>query len=186
MVYTEVRVLEKPVVKTIELLENWQRKCRIRQLAHFGVARRLIRRNYLIGIPAVVLSATLGAGFLGTTQIHPNIRWQILAGIAGVAAAILTAIQMSADFFGLAERHRSTGAHFESLGRQIEQLLAVSPLSEEIALQTIDRLRRELDSLSEQAPVLAPELLEERRTPSGSDVIRARRYEDSPFNTISS
>ncbi|WP_263385550.1 SLATT domain-containing protein [Granulicella arctica] len=177
---------EKPVLRTVELLESWQRKSRISQRAHYFVARRLVRRNCLIGVPAVILSGALGSGLLVTTQTSLSVHWRIGAGIAGVAAAVLTAIQMSANLFGAAERHRSTGAHFDSLSREIEQSLAVCPLSEEIPLQTVELIRKELDSLSERAPALAPELLEERRSSSVSEVNRTRRYEDSPFNTTSS
>jgi hypothetical protein len=179
-------VSEKPVVRTVELLESWQRKCRTNQRAHYFVAKRLVRRNCLIGIPAVILSGVLGSGLLVTTQASFNVRWRIVAGIAGVAAAVLTAIQMSANLFGAAERHRSTGAHFDSLSREIEQSLAVCPLSEDIPLQTIELIRKELDSLFERAPALAPELLEERRSSRVPEADRTRRYEDSPFGPVSS
>jgi hypothetical protein len=179
-------VSEKTVVRTVELLESWQRKCRMNQRAHYLVARRLVRRNCLIGIPAVILSVALGSGLLVITQASLNVHWRIVAGIAGVASAVLTAIQMSANLFGAAERHRSTGAHFDSLSREIEQSLAVCPLSDGIPLQTIELIRKELDSLSERAPALAPELLEERRSSLGSKVDRTRRYEDLPFDSLSS
>ncbi|WP_263385790.1 SLATT domain-containing protein [Granulicella arctica] len=173
-------------MRTIELLEDWQRKCRIKQRAHNVEAGSLVRRNRLIGIPAVVLSAALGSGLLGATQTLLGGRLRIFAGIAGIAAAILTAIQMSANNYGAAERHRSAGAHFDSLSREIEQSLAICPVSEDIPLQTLETIRKELDSLSERAPALALELLEERRSASVSEASRGRRFEDSPYNTITS
>ena len=177
---------ENVVIKTTLLLEKWQKKCRTNQRGHLLVANRLLQRNRLIGVPAVILAAALGSGLLSTAQIQLAVQWRIVAGMAGIAAAILTSVQLSADYHGLAERHRLAGVRFDSLHREIEQFLASSLASEDVAVQAVDRIRRELNALFEQSPALAPKLLDERRMMHSGSEGRSGEYDNLPRSASAS
>jgi hypothetical protein len=155
--------------RTTQLLEDWKRRCRQSHRGHARRAEQLLTWNRLIAIPAIVLTAVLASGLLASTQTSMGYRWRVAAGATGIAAAMLTTLQMALNLFERAERHRSAGAKFDSIRREIEQILAVGPKDEKNLRGRIDRIRSRLDWLAEQSPALSGEMGEERRDASELD-----------------
>ncbi len=155
--------------KTIQLLEQWKRRCRHSQRSHCQVADELLGANRFIAIPAVLLSAGVGTGLLVTSQVagspHMDLRWKLLIAGAGIAAAVLTALQVSLRHFERAERHRSASARYDSVVREIEMLLAVHPKDEAEVRRGMERVQERMDSLGDQSPALATRHTEERKSP---------------------
>lgn len=142
---------------TAELLADWRRRCRESQCSHYAAADRLFKRNRYIGIPAVVLSAVLGTGVLASQHfLEPG--WRIFTGLIGVSAAVLTALQINLNLSERAERHRSAGARFAGVRREIEQLLTLGPEADGGHRRDLDRIRERMDALAEQSPTLPPDL----------------------------
>lgn len=133
-----------------ELLENWLRRLRESQFAHYEAAKSLSRSNYTLGIPAVILSTFVGTSIfasLGET-LTPSI--QIFVGIISVLAATLSAVQTFLGFSERAAKHREVASRYGSARRRIEEILAVS--GESVTPQEISTLRREIDSIAAEAP----------------------------------
>ena len=133
-----------------ELLEKWLRRLRESQFSHYEAAKSLSRSNYTLGIPAVILSTFVGTSIfasLGET-LAPSI--QILVGIISVLAATLSAVQTFLGFSDRAAKHRAIASRYGSARRRIEELLAVS--GESVSPEQISNLRKEIDSISEEAP----------------------------------
>lgn len=143
---------------TNQLLRDWKRRCRESQRNHYIAANRYLRRNRFIGIPAIVLSAVLGTGVLASTQANVGNLWKIAVGLLGVAAAVLTALQVNLNHAERAEHHKSAGARYAAVRREIEQTLALPPGSPEELAKVLDRVRDRMDSLAEQSPALPPDL----------------------------
>lgn len=73
-----------------------------------------------LGIPAVTLSTVVGSSIFATISSSPSIWLVIIAGLASISAAILGALQ---TFFGFSRRageHRSAGAEFAALKRDLD------------------------------------------------------------------
>lgn len=143
---------------TKQLLTDWKRRCRESQRNHYTAANRYMKRNRWVGTPAIVLSAILGTGVLASMESHVSMAWRIAAGLIGVAAAVLTALQVNLNHSERAERHKTAGARYAAVRREIEQTLSVEPGGREDLLRILDKIRDRMDSLAEQSPALPPDL----------------------------
>lgn len=135
---------------TKELLEKWLRRLRESQFSHYEAAKTLSRSNYTLGIPAVILSTFVGTSIFASLgqALSPSV--QILVGIVSVLAATLSAVQTFLGFSDRAAKHRAIASRYGSARRKIEEMLALS--GEAVSPEEIGNLRREIDSISEEAP----------------------------------
>ncbi len=141
-----------------ELLEKWLTRARESQFAHYEAAKALGQSNFVLGIPALILSTIVGTSIfasLGKT-LDPSI--QILVGIISVLAATLSALQTFLGFSERAAKHRAVASRYGAARRRIEEILAVS--SESIAPEEISNIRKEIDSISEEAPNVSDKIWE--------------------------
>jgi hypothetical protein len=144
-----------------ELLEKWMRRLRESQFAHYEAAKSLSQSNYTLGLPAVILSTLVGTSIfasLGET-VTPSI--QISVGIISVVAATLSAVQTFLGFSERAAKHRASASRYGSARRRIEEMLAIS--RESMTTEEISNLRREIDSISEEAPDVSDKIWERTR-----------------------
>lgn len=112
----------------------------------------------MLGIPAVILSTFVGTSIfasLGET-LAPSL--QILVGIISVLAATLSAVQTFLGFSERAAKHHAIASRYGSARRRIEEMLAVS--GESISPEQISNLRKEIDSIAEEAPDVPDQIWE--------------------------
>jgi hypothetical protein len=114
----------RPPTNDHALLEDWWRRCREAQWAHYSCSTQLVRLHYLIGIPIVILAAFTGtAAFASISHASGSVlRWTV--GVISVLVAVLAGLQ---TFLRLTERataHRSAGADYAHVRRLIEERLA--------------------------------------------------------------
>ena len=136
-----------------ELLEKWMRRLRESQFAHYESSKALGQSNYLLGIPAVILSTLVGTSIFASLGETVAPSTQILVGIISVLAATLGALQTFLGFSERAAKHRAVAARYGSARRRVEELLAV--YGEAVAPEEISALRKEIDSIAEEAPDVA-------------------------------
>jgi hypothetical protein len=141
-----------------ELLEKWLRRLRESQFSHYEAAKSLSQSNYTLGIPAVILSTFVGTSIFASLgeALTPSI--QILVGITSVLAATLSAVQTFLGFSERAAKHRAIASRYGSARRRIEEMLAI--LGESIPPEEISNLRREIDSIAEEAPDVSDRIWE--------------------------
>ncbi len=112
--------------------------------------------NYLLGGPAVLLTAFVGTAVFGAIEkqvITP--AWQIALASLSAMAAVLTAMQ---TFFGFAEKteiHKKLGSAYGNIRRDIEQMLALPRSLRPDPKTTLDRIRADLDKISGEGPVVS-------------------------------
>lgn len=133
-----------------ELFEKWMKRLRESQFSHYEAAKALGRSNFALGIPAVVLSTFVGTSIFASLGETLTSSVQILVGIISVLAATLSALQTFLGFSERAAKHRAIASRYGAARRKIEELLAISGNS--ISPEEVSNLRREIDSISEEAP----------------------------------
>ena len=149
-----------------ELLEIWFRRSRESQFAHYEAAKYLSRRNYFLGIPVIVLTTIVGTSIFASFQEQNMIWLRIILGLVSVAAAVLSALQTFLRFQERAEKHRSAGASFGSIRREIEQLF-IDIENAKVMTQSLDAIRKRFDSLSKEAPEIPNSIWKKAESKSG-------------------
>ncbi len=114
---------------------------------HYRAALRFSKLQGWLGIPTVILTGVVGTSVFASLQQQPQVWWQVTVGLMSMTAAVLSALQSFLNFNDKAERHRSAGARYNAVGRELEQLLAQdedwSPLT---------KIRARIDALAEESP----------------------------------
>ena len=141
---------KKPPASTEELLQDWYRRAREAQFAHYEAAKPLSRANYNLGIPVALLSAFVGTSIFATLQKdQADIRLRIAVGIISVLAAVLSSLQTFLRLSERADRHRAAAVRYGALRRELETAIAKGgPYEDEL----VAGVREKLDSISSDSP----------------------------------
>jgi hypothetical protein len=107
----------------------------------------------------VVITAVVGASAFASvvTELIP-IWSKVAAGAASVLAGVLAALQTFFKFSERAERHKTFGAKFGAIRRELEALNASGRAKDEP--NYINVLRDRLDRLAEEAPAVPAEVFQ--------------------------
>ena len=140
------QAMNDPLLNT---LEEWNRRVSRATWAHHQASIELKRFHYAIGIPLVVITATVGAvGGSGQSKLS------YLVAPLSVIAAVLAGLQTFLGFGERAEAHKKAGNAYAAIRREIEHM-AASPTANSELLQTrLDEIRARMDSLPEQCSSL--------------------------------
>ena len=142
-------MVKKPPASTEELLQDWYRRAREAQFAHYEAAKPLASRNYWLGVPVAVLSGLVGTSIFATLQEQPDLAFKIGVGIISVLAAVLASLQTFLRFSERAEKHRAAAVRYGALRREVETAIAKGGPFED---KLVDGLREKLDSISSDSP----------------------------------
>jgi hypothetical protein len=142
-------MVKRPPASTEDLLQDWYRRARENQFAHYEAIKPLSSANYKLGVPVALLSAVVGTSIFATLQEETAIGFRIGAGIVSVLAAVLASLQTFLRLSERAEKHRTVGARYGALRRELEAAIAKGGPYEE---KLVDGLREKLDSISSEAP----------------------------------
>lgn len=134
-----------------ELLKKWYKRLRETQHQHYEAAKPLGNLNQKLGIPVVILTSVVGTSVFASLESNVSIPIKILVGLISVIAAVLSGLQTFLRFSERAETHRNTAAKAGIIRREIEQLLA-SPNIESISDDRLDKVRDQINKMSEAAP----------------------------------
>lgn len=146
---------------TEELLEDWYRRLRYAQYAHYEAAKAFDCMNYWLGIPVVVLSTFVGTSVFASLGKLVDATVQISIGLISVLAATLASLQTFLRFSERAEKHRVAASKYGALRREIEELLATGG---PIPPEAITPLRLGIDRLAEDAPHVPNRIWSKRQT----------------------
>ena len=132
---------------------------------HYRAALRFSHLKVLLGVPAVALATIVATSVFATLGSTPRIGWNIGVGLMSVGSAVLSALQSFLGYGERAERHRSAGAKYNGLGRELELWLAAG---DENVVQ-IERIRAALDELGQASPHI-PESVHKRMAEKADDL----------------
>ena len=137
-----------------ELLRGWLLHAHKGRDRHDLAARRNNTYRYWLGVPAVILATIVGTSVFASLESTPNNNIKIVLGLASISSAVLASLQTFYDFGSRAESHRMAGVKYKAIIRELEQTLTrpLRQLTEEDDF--LDDLRKRLDDLEAEAPVL--------------------------------
>ncbi len=165
-----------------ELLRGWLLHAHKGRDRHDTAARRFEGRRYLFGVPTIVLSAVVGTSVFSSLGRGTGIVLSVIVGLLSVTATVLAALQTFLDYPGRAGRHRATGAKYKAIIRELEQVLTGPTAAASMDEARLATLRARLDTLEEEAPVVAPRIYDqvERTYASVTFVNEALALYDNP------
>jgi hypothetical protein len=118
----------------LRLLAGWSGYAKAHRDAHRDASIHLRRWHYLLGVPALVLSALVGMVVFATMQRGVPVEVTTAVGAVSVCAAVLTACLTFLRCSDRAEQHRQVSAEYEGIANRADLLCAIhqsSPADEE-------------------------------------------------------
>jgi hypothetical protein len=166
--------------KVRRLLQDWQERADAAAKTHYAVANHLTSRNYLLGVPVVVLTTFVGTSVFATLQEDVNTRLRILVGAVSVLAAVLASLQTFLRYPERAEKHRIAGDNWSAIRREITEMLALHPsylATRGDPKSYLDSLRKRMDEVSAESPEMpdhrwARSLMQEQEQAADSSLDR--------------
>ncbi len=137
-----------------EALRGWLRHAHKGRDRHDEAARRYDQYRYWLGVPAVIFSAVVGTAVFASLGTTVDTLVKIIVGLISVTAAVLSSLQTFFNFADLAERHRAAGVRYKNIIRELEQAFTESPEWLREKADWMSDLRRRLDELELEAPVV--------------------------------
>jgi hypothetical protein len=150
----------------LKVLASWSADAKARRDAHLSTSIRLRRWHFLLGVPALVLSAFVAMVVFATMQRAIPVEATMAVGAVSVCAAVLTACQTFLHCSDRAEQHRQVSAEYEGIVNRAELLCAMYQ-SMPVEDDRLNALRKECTATQEQMASLAsrrPEVSERDRT----------------------
>ena len=135
-----------------QLLEDWHKRVYAAQSAHYAASDLFRLLNYIVGIPAIVFSSIVGTAIFAGLQ-HDSPRTLIVASIS-IAAAVLAGLQTFLRFPERAAQHATAADWYSAIRRDIEQILHLPVESRGKAKEYLDRVRKEMNRVAQDAPEL--------------------------------
>ncbi len=130
------------------LILAWYRRARLANQAHAQAASRARHNSFLLGIPAVALSAIVGSAIFATIDKTPNRYLQVAAGFLSLVTSALTALQTFLRLDDQVQNHESASRAFGAIRREIGQLGAIAHHSRQEAESRLNEIRKEYDQAS--------------------------------------
>jgi hypothetical protein len=134
------------------LLTDWFRRARESQYVHYECGVWFSRLNYLLGIPAIVLSTAVGTAVFISLETSATGAEKIFVGLISILAAILGSLQTFLRFSERAEAHRSTGSGYGAIRRSLEYLKTFPPSDEDGLKRAFNEIKEQMDTLAKEAP----------------------------------
>jgi|ERR1017187_5285138 hypothetical protein len=140
------------------LLARWRKRARQNQYSHWEEARKYENRNYLLGIPTVILSAIVGTSVFAALQKQVSFSVQITVGALSIVAAVMAALQTFLGFSKRAEQHKTVAASYGAVRRRMETLGTLPEPLRGDPLETVREIQSELDNLAKTAPTVSAKI----------------------------
>jgi hypothetical protein len=136
-----------------KLLDDWHKRCYAAQSAHYASSDRFRLMNYLVGVPATVFASIVGTAVF--TGIDKDSSQSIIVACVSLLAAVLAGLQTFLRFSERAGQHATAADWYSSIRRDIEQILHLPPALRGSAKETLDRIRKEMNRVGQDAPELS-------------------------------
>ena len=138
--------------QVVQLLENWHKRVYAAQSAHYATSDLFRALNYVIGIPAVVFSSIVGTAIFAGLQ-HDSPKATVVACVS-IVAAVLAGLQTFLRFPERAAHHATAADWYSAIRRDIEETLHLPVESRGKAKDCLDRIRKEMNRVAQDAPEL--------------------------------
>jgi len=141
----------------LKLLEDWQRRIRKAQKAHYKDAERFNRYKLYLGIPTVVLTSLVSAGiFTSLDGTHESIELDpLLIGLISVVATILASLQTFLNYSENKEKHLNAARRLSSLKKEVQQNIITLNKTPATLNIFIEEVRLKWEEIINEAPLVS-------------------------------
>lgn len=175
--------------KIKKLLENWHRRVRLSQVAHYEAAKRVQWIHYVLGIQAVIIPTIVGTALFALLDKRISTSVLIILGILCIFSGIVSALQTFFRFDSCAELYLTAAGRYGTIRREIELHLLVSDLSEAKVKTVTERIVSQLDAIEQESPTVPHAVwrrVEEKLIKSDESYSRSLTKEESIIANIKS
>lgn len=165
------------------LLTDWFRRARESQYIHYECGVWFSRLNYLLGIPAIVMSTAVGTAVFASLETSATGTQKILVGLVSIVAAVLASLQTFLRFSERAEAHRATGSGYGAIRRSLEYLKTFPPADEEELKRAFNEVKKQMDALAKEAPEV-PSRMKKKLDDEVKNVEHKRIFHLQPKSTV--
>lgn len=137
------------------LFEAWLRRVAAAEAGHRRDSDQLRRGSLMLGVPVVVLTTIAGTSVFASLQngnVPTGVR--VFIGTISILAAVLSSLQTFLRFGTRAEGHRIAAFRYETLRREITQVLALPRASRPQPVRELDSVRQRLDRYAKESPTI--------------------------------
>jgi guanylate kinase len=135
-------------IETLEMLRIWHDNIKRIQIANADAASFFSRGNLLLGIPTIIVTATVGAS--AVTEILKDHK--VILALLGLLATILAGLQAFLNFGDRSAKHKNTANEYGCLKRNVQKFLALPPSSDYVFEQKLDEVQKTYDDLMRISP----------------------------------
>ncbi len=146
-----------------ELLLTWDSDLRIICHSHYDASVSSSKKHYILGILTIVLTAIVGTTIFSTIQKNSDLKTQITTGILSFFAVVFASLQTFLKLSEKAEKHRTSGAKFGSLLKELEHQMVLKKSASEFE-QWSNSFRKRWDDISIQCPTVPKKIWKKRLT----------------------
>jgi hypothetical protein len=142
----------------VKLLEEWKKRIRNAQKAHYKDAEKLKRNKMLLGLPTVILTTVVGTSVFASinqSSDYDNTYYPIVVGILSITAAILASLQTFLNYSEKSEKHLNAARKLSSLKKEVQQNLITLEKSDEVYNEFILYVRTKWDEIINEAPLIS-------------------------------
>ena len=136
------------------LLRDWLRRARESQHSQHEAGKYYRIVNYWFAVPVIVITTALGTAAFASIEKTVSNSAKVWFGIASLVAAVLSALQTHFHFSERSETHKSIGARYGNIRREIEEVLAVPTEQRGDVQAVVSRIRERLDALGSEGPAV--------------------------------
>mgnify|MGYP003554141236 CR=1 FL=1 len=150
-----------------KLFRKWRKQIGKKQQAHKLYCRKYMKRHYIIGVPATLLSAVVSAGVFitfrncleGELGCYPiaDMIIRLISGIISLFSMVLSALFVFLGYQATAEQHKNAADSYEALLRDIDSTLKMPISFRGDPINTLQRFRDNFDDLAKNSPSLPSE-----------------------------
>lgn len=139
-------------------LREWRNGLRLEHMCHARSAADCRKKHQWLGVPAIVLTTISGSSGLVSLGdlLTPGLIF--IAGLAGIGAGVLVALQTFFNFEHSANSHAQAAAEYGDLRRRVEVLLA---RPDDRDVDEIEAIRTRWHELASSSPIVPQRLHDE-------------------------
>jgi hypothetical protein len=134
----------------LDKAEEYADTYRVLGRAHYIASDRCMALNRLLGIPVIIITATVGTTIFATFESGAGTTGKILLGLISLTGAVLASLQTALGFAETAQKHKAAGEAYRAIRRRFDLFqLRYSNAGPELRQPALDEMEGILADLAE-------------------------------------